>query len=89
VDHPARGHLAGGGLDGIAELDRRRPVGLLLNLRAARPGDRPRDPAAVPKLRVGGVRDRVDLELGDVGALHLDFGHLLLLPGALGNSPGL
>src|SRR5262249_40779659 len=38
----------------------------------------PRDAPTVAQLGVGGVRDRVDLELGDVRLLDLDLGHVRL-----------
>src|SRR5581483_9756805 len=75
VDDPAARHLARRGLDGFAEPDRRALVALGLHRRAARAGDRARDATAVPELRVGGVRDRVDLEARDVRLLDLDLGH--------------
>ena len=76
VDHPVRGHLAGGGLECFAEPDRRALVALGLNGRAARARDGARNPAAVPQLGVGRVGDRVDLELCDVRLLDLDLGHV-------------
>ena len=62
-------------LDRLAEPDRRALVALGLDLGAAGARDRPGDAAAVPQLGVGGVRDRVDFERGDVGLLDLDRGH--------------
>jgi hypothetical protein len=76
VDHPPARHLTGRRLDRFPEPDRRPLVALALDLRAACPGDRASNPAAVPQLGVGGVRDRVDLEFGDVRLLDLDLRHV-------------
>ena len=59
----------------VAEADRRALVALGLDRRAAGPRDRTGDAAAVAKLGVGRVGDRVDLEPGDVRVPDLDLGH--------------
>src|SRR5215211_7607543 len=76
VDHPPARHFAGGRLDRLAEPDRRALVALGLHRRPAGPRDRASHAAAVPQLGVGGVGDRVDLELRDVRLLNLDLGHV-------------
>ena len=57
----------------------------------AGPDDRPGDAAAVPEVGVRRVRDRVDLELRDVGLLDLDLRHRVpapsLEPQALAEAP--
>src|SRR5262249_2001187 len=63
---------------GLAQTDRRPLVALGLDLRATGARDRPRDAPTMAQLGVGGVRDRVDLELGDVRLLDLDLGHVRL-----------
>ena len=71
-----RRHLAGGRSTTASP----RPIGASPSLSSwidapAGAHDRPGDAAAVPQLGVGGVGDRVDLELGDVGLADLDLGH--------------
>ena len=63
------------GGDGAAELDRRQLVALGLDRGPAGARDRAGDAAAVAQLGVRRVRDRVDLERGDVGVEDLDRGH--------------
>ena len=86
MNHPAARHFAGRRLDRLAESDRRHRIALRLDRRAACPRDRARDTAAVAKLCVRCIRDRVDVELGDVRLLDLDLGHRwivdLLRPGS-------
>src|SRR5947208_10844525 len=62
VDHPPGGELSGGGCDRLAELDRRLLIRLLLDRSPAGADDRPGDAAAVAKLGVRRIGDRVDLE---------------------------
>jgi hypothetical protein len=76
VNHPAAGHLAGRRLDRLAEPDRGSLVALGLHCGPAGPGDRARNAAAVSQVGVGGIGDRVDLELRDVRLLNLDLGHV-------------
>src|SRR5918998_6161376 len=78
VDDPAGGHVAGRGLDRLAERDRRLLARLGVHGRPAGAGDRPRHPAAVQEPGVRRVGDRVDLEGRDVGVEHLDGGHHVL-----------
>jgi hypothetical protein len=72
MDDPARGHVAGGRLDRLAQPDRRLGERLLLHERPARARDRARHSPAVREPGVGRVRDGVDFEGGDVGVEHLD-----------------
>jgi hypothetical protein len=76
VDHPFGRHLAGRGCHRFAQPYR--PALLALGLDRRPPGarDRTGDAAAVLKGRVGGVGDRVDLELRYVRLLDLDGCHL-------------
>jgi hypothetical protein len=76
MDHPPARHLATGGLGALPEPDRPPLIALGLHRRAPGPGDRSGDAAAVLELGVGGVRDRVHLELRDVRLLDLDLGHV-------------
>ena len=76
VDHPAGGHLARRRLDGFAEPDRSPLVALGLYRWTASPRDRAGHTTAMPELRVGGVGDGIDLELGDVRLLDLDLRHV-------------
>ena len=80
VDDPAAGMSPRGRLDRLAEPDRRLVVRFLLYRRATRAGDRAGYAAAVREIGVRGVRDRVDLERGDVGVEDLDRRHRLPYP---------
>ena len=69
------GQVPGRRGDRLAQPDRREAVALLLDRRAARARDRAGHAAAVGQPRVGRVRDRVHLELRDVGFADLDLRH--------------
>ena len=71
MDYIARRHVAGCGLDRLAEADWRLLVRLPLHLGAAGAGDRRGHTAAVPQFCVGRVGDRVHLELGHVSLRYL------------------
>src|SRR5207248_972345 len=80
---PACRHVARGCLDRFAERDRRFRVGLALDLGTARAGDRPGDAADVQQPGVGRVRDRVDVEPGDVRLQHFQLRHVASLTRAV------
>ena len=76
VNHPTAWHLARRRLDRLAETDRGTLVALGLHRASAGPRDRSCNSATVAQLGIGRVRDRVDLELGDVRLPDLDPGHV-------------
>jgi hypothetical protein len=76
VDHPTAWHLARRRLDRLPETDRGTLVAFGLHRGSACPRDRSRNSATVAELGVRRVRDRVDLQLGDVRLPDLDSGHV-------------
>src|SRR4051795_7889557 len=75
MDHVAGGHVAGRRLHRLAQPDGRPLVGFALDLGPAGAGDGRRHATPVHEPGVGGVRDRVDLELGHVGGDYFEIGH--------------
>lgn len=82
MDHVARRHGTGGGLDRLPEPDRCLLGRFPLYCGPAGPGDRRGDAATVAQLRVGRIGDGVEFEFGDVGLAHFSFDHRLIVDGS-------
>ena len=75
MNHVTSRHLACGSRYRVAQADRRLLIGLPLHIGPAGAGDRRGHTAAMLELRVGGVGDRIDIELGHVRLQHFQLDH--------------
>ncbi|COY49058.1 Uncharacterised protein [Mycobacterium tuberculosis] len=87
MDHVARRHVTGRGLDRFPKPNRRLLGGLALQLGAAGAGDGRSDTTGMPQSGVRRIGDGVELELGHVGLMYLQLDHRHIVPPASTRRP--